>query len=140
MDVLEWLENVKKLDQLIVAKTAERERLIELATDISAKAPDGMPFNNTGAVNQKMQNAVVDLVVLEQELKSVIANYIRCKSEIISTLEKLPAKEYGVLHRYYIRYMTNEEIAEEMGYSIVQIWRIKNNGLKLLQDIIDKGA
>ena len=137
MDVCEWLKNVKKLDLLIDAKTAERERLIEIATDISAKAPDGMPFSNTGTVNQKMQNAVVDLVVLEQELKSVIASYIQCKSEIISTLEKLPAKEYGVLHRYYVRYMSYEEIADEMGISTVQVWRIKKKALKNLADVIE---
>lgn len=137
MDVLEWLNNVKKLDRLIEAKTAERERLIELATDISAKAPDGMPFSNTGTVNQKMQNAVVDLVVLEQELKNVIASYIQCKGEIISTLEKLPANEYAVLHRFYIRYMTYEEIAEDLGISTVQVWRIKKKGEKTLSDVIE---
>lgn len=137
MDVCEWLENVKKLDLLIEAKTAERERLIEIATDISAKAPDGMPFSNTGTVNQKMQNAVVDLVVLEQDLKNVIASYIQCKGEIISTLEKLPAKEYGVLHRIYIRYMTYEEVAEEMGISTVQVWRIKKKALETLSNVIE---
>lgn len=137
MDVCEWLNNVKKLDQLIEAKTAERERLIEMATDISAKAPDGMPFSNTGTVNQKMENAVVDLVVLEQELKNVIASYIQCKGEIVSTLEKLPAKEYAVLHRYYIRYMTYEEIAEDMDISTVQVWRIKKKGEEILSDVIE---
>lgn len=140
MDVREWLNNVKKLDRLIEAKTAERERLIEIATDISAKSPDGMPFSNTGTVNQKMQNAVVDLVVLEQELKNVIASYIQCKGEIISTLEKLPAKEYAVLHSYYIRYMTNEEIAEDMGISTVQVWRIKKKAEKILSDVIECNA
>ena len=137
MDVCEWLKNVKKLDLLIDAKTAERERLIEIATDISAKAPDGMPFSNTGMVNQKMQNAVVDLVVLEQELKNAIASYIQCKGEIVSTLEKLPPKEYGVLHRYYIRYMTYEEIAEEMGISTVQVWRIKKKAEKTLSEVVE---
>ena len=137
MDDCEWLKNVKKLDLLIDAKTAERERLIEIATDISAKAPDGMPFSNTGMVNQKMQNAVVDLVVLEQELKNAIASYIQCKGEIVSTLEKLPPKEYGVLHRYYIRYMTYEEIAEEMGISTVQVWRIKKKAEKTLSEVVE---
>ena len=136
MDVVEWLNNVKKLDQLIEAKTAERERLIELATDISAKAPDGMPFSNTGTVNQKMQNAVVDLVVLEQELQNVIASYIQCKSAVVSALEKLPANEYGVLHRFYIRYMTYEEIAEDLGISTVQVWRLKKKGEKTLSNVV----
>mgnify|MGYP003310467071 FL=1 len=55
---------------------------------------------------------------------------------MIATLEKLPAKEYGVLHREYIRYMTQEEIADDMHYSTVQIWRIKQNALELLKDVM----
>lgn len=137
MNAAEWLNNIKKIDQLIEAKKAERERLIEIATDISPSAMDGMPRSFTGTTSQKMQNAVVDLVVLEQELQNIIETYIQCKEEIVKTLEKLPEKEYGVLHRYYVRGMTIEAIAEEMGYSTVQIWRIKKKGLKLLEGVIE---
>jgi DNA-directed RNA polymerase specialized sigma subunit len=134
MNAEEWLEQVKKFDQLINAKLAERERLIALATDISAKPIDGMPHSNTGTVSQTMQNAVVNLIMLAQEIDKLVDQYIDCKRHVVSVLETLPEKEYGVLHRHYIRYMTWEQIAEDMGYSTVQIWRIKNNGLKILQE------
>lgn len=132
-----YLNQVRKLDQLIDAKIAERDRLIALATDISPSPMDGMPHSNTGTVSQRMQNAVVNLIMLEQELDRIIDKYVDYKQEVVRMLEALPEKEYGVLHRYYIRYMTLEQIAEDMRYSTTQIWRIKKNGLKILQDVIE---
>ena len=136
MDVREWLESVGKLDELINNKIEERRRLNEIATDTSAKLPDGMPFNNTGTVNQKMQNAVVDLVMLGQELDKLIDKYVDEKQKIIAAIEKLPEKEYAVLHRYYIRRMKIEEIAEDMNVSTVSVWRIKKKALKNLANVI----
>lgn len=137
MNAHEWLSQVGKLDQLINAKLAERDRLAALATDISAKPFDGMPHSNTGTVSQKMQDAVVKLIMLEQDLNRLIDRYVDRKQEVISALEKLPEREYAVLHRYYIRNMTQEQIADDMGYCTVQIWRIKKNGLKILEDVIE---
>ena len=49
------LAKVKTLDERIKAKTAERDRLYELATNISAKPFDGLPHSNTGMVNSKTE-------------------------------------------------------------------------------------
>lgn len=136
MNVEQWLEQVKKLDEMINGKLAERDRLNELATDISSKPIDGMPYTNTGTVSQKMQNAVIDLVMLANEINKLIDKYVDLKQEVIKMLEQLPAVQYGVLHRYYIRYMTIEKIAEDMGYSVRQILRIKKKGLQNLEDVI----
>ena len=137
MCVEEWLGEVEKLDQLIDAKIAERDRLIALATDITAKPMDGIPFSNTGTVSQRMQNAVIKLIMLEKELNELIKQYLDHKQQVVDALERLPAKEYGVLHRYYIRYMTLEQIAEDMGYCRQQIWRIKKEGLKILENVLE---
>ena len=139
MDVQKWLEQVGMLDQLINAKNAERERLMDIATDISPNM-DGMPFDNTGMVSRRVENSAVKLVMLAREIDALIDKYIDYKNEVINALEKLPKNEYGVLHRHYIRYMTWEQVAEEMGYSTVQVWRIKNKALENLKDIITKEA
>lgn len=130
MDVLEKLEHVRKLDELINAKIAERDRIIAIATNISPSPMDGMPFSDTGTVSQKIENAVVNLIMLEQELDRIIDEYVNCKQEVVKMLEKLPAMEYGVLHRYYIQHMTWEQVASDMDYSTTQVWRFKNSGLK----------
>ena len=138
--VVEWLEQVRKLDQLITAKIAERDRLIAMATDISARPNDGMPHSDTGTVSRKVENAVVKLVDLADELNKLIDQYIDAKAIAVQTLEKLPEKEYAVMHRYYIRFMTLEQIAEDLNYCTTQIWRIKKNALIILEDVIECNA
>jgi DNA-directed RNA polymerase specialized sigma subunit len=137
MNAENYLNQVKMLDQLIDAKLAERVRLNEIATNISPKMPDGMPHSNTGMVSKTMENAIINLVMLEQEIDKLIDKYVDYKQEVVSNLEKLSAIEYGILHRYYIRYMTLEQIAEDMGYCRQQIWRLKKKGLQNLEDVIE---
>ena len=136
MNVQVWLEQLKKLDELINAKLAERQRLIDIATDISSRAPDGIPPTNTGIVSQKMQDAVISLIDLEKQINKLIDDYVNYKNKVIKTLEKLPSKEYGVLHRYYVRGMTIRKIAEDMNYSERQILRIKEKALMNLEVVL----
>jgi DNA-directed RNA polymerase specialized sigma subunit len=127
------------LDQLIDAKIAERDRLKALATNVSSKPIDGMPFSNTNEVSQTMQNAVINLIMLEGELDKLIDTYIDKKQSVLDVLEKLPEAEYGVIHRHYIRYMTWEQVAEDMNYSTTHVWRIKKNAIMLLNVMLDSG-
>lgn len=148
MDVLEWLNEYKKVSELITGKKAEkkqllkkRQDLIEMATDISPRMPDGMPFSNTGTVSKKVENAVISKVLIDGELSDVdeaIWIYLEFKKEVITALEKLPTKYYAVLHRYYIRGMTVEAIAEDTDYSARQVQRIKKEGLSLLGEFISQ--
>ncbi len=137
MNVREYLEQVKKLDELIQAKSEERKRIMHIATDCSAKLPDGMPFSNTGLPSQRLENAVIDLATLNDEIDKELVRYINIRAKVILNLEKLPAKEYGALHRHYIQFKSWEKVAEEMGYSTMHIYRIHRNGLKILRDVIE---
>ena len=136
MNAESWLNQVRKLDRLIDAKLSERTQLLAMATDISPKPMDGMPFSNTGTVPQQMENAVIRLIELAKEIDILVDKYIAKKQEIIAVLEKLPEKEYSVLHKHYICNKTWEQVAEDMGYSTMQIWRIKKSGLKNLEKFL----
>lgn len=131
-NVVEWLESVKKLDELIVAKEVEYDQLMTMATKITPVIT-GMPHG--GGVTDKVGNYAIKLAQLAQETNAAWDRYIDQRSEVIRILEKLPANEYGVLHREYIRYMTQEDIARDMGYSTVQIWRIKQSALAILKNM-----
>lgn len=134
-EVITWLESVKKLDELIEAKSAERDRLWAIATNMTANS-DGMPHAK-GNVSDPVGNGAVKLQMMAEEINSLIDTYIYRKNQITNALEKLPPNEYGVLHRYYIKYMTLEQIADDMGYCRQQIWRFKKKGLKKLEDVIE---
>lgn len=127
-----WLDQVSKLDELIEGKLVEREQLWALATKVTSSS-DGMPHGNE--VSDKVGNIVVKLRTLAEETDALVDHYIDYKREVIRTLEKLPAREYAVLHRFYIEYMTINEIANAMGYSESQVKRIKKKGLKNIKMI-----
>lgn len=134
MTPAEWLEQVKKIDQLIDGKISEREKLWDMVTRTTGNM-DGMP-HGTG-ISDPVGNITPKLLEIAKEIDELIDYYVDYKQKVVSTLEQLPEKEYAVLHRYYIRYMTLEEIAEEMSYSLMSIWRFKAKGLKMLKDVIE---
>ena len=134
MNVREWLEGLKKLDELIDAKIAEKERVRALMVN-TVGSLDGMP--HAPGITDKVGNLTVKLITLEEELNALIDKYVDDKEEIVKAIEQLPEREYGVMHRYYIRRMTLEQAAEDMGYCTMQIWRIKENGLNILQDVME---
>jgi hypothetical protein len=132
--VIRWLNKVKKLDELIDAKCAERDQLWTLATKITPEMT-GMPHG--GGVSDKVGNVAAKLADLAKELDDLVDQYVDYKQMVIRELEKLPPKQYGTLHRYYIQYMTWEQVAEDMGRSTVQIWRYWQEGLKNLANVIE---
>lgn len=131
MDVVAWLEQIPKLDELISAKKAERDRLREQAYNTVGNM-DGMP--HAPGVADKVGNLAVKLAAAEEE----ISRYDNEKKAMLAILEMLPAAEYGVLHREYVRGMKQEQIALEMKYSRVTVWRIKRRSIRLLQEILEK--
>ena len=134
-DVIDWLNQVKMLDELIDAKIAERDQLWTLATKITPEMSD-MPRGG-GGVSDKVGNAAVKLAEMAVELNDMIDRYVDHKNRVVSILETLPHKQYGTLHRYYIQYMTWEEVAADMNKSTVQIWRYWQDGIKNLGNVIE---
>ena len=134
MNVVEWLENVEKLDALIEAKRREKKQLLELVTSITPGYSD-MPGGTD--VSDRVGNGAVKLAMKEQEIDRAIEKHLEHKSRVIRALERLPAKEYAVLHRFYIQYMTLEKISEELGICYMTAWRRKESGIKKLESVID---
>lgn len=132
--VIVWLEKVKKLDELIDAKLAERDQVWALATKMTPEM-SGMPGG--GGISDRVGRGGVDLGQLAKELDDLVDQYVDYKAMVIRELEKLPAKQYGALHRYYIKYMTWEKVAEDMGVSTMTVWRWWQKGLENLTNVVE---
>lgn len=122
------------LDELVNAKLVERDQLWTMATKVT-QGMDGMP-HGTG-VSDKVGNIAVKLTALADDLDRIVDLYVDHKAAVVAELEKLPPEEYGALHRHYVRYMTWRDVAEDMGYCEVQIWRIKNKAFNRLKHVIE---
>jgi len=127
--VIDWLEKVRKLDELIDAKITERDQLWALATKITPEMSD-MPHG--GGVSDRVGNVAAKLADLAKDTDDLVDRYVDHRDLVIKTLEKLPPMEYGALHRHFIQYMTWEEVAADMGKSYMQVWRYKKKGLETL--------
>lgn len=135
MTAIEWLDRVRKLDVLINAKLAERDQWLNLGARLTSES-DGMPHAK-GAVSDPVGNAGIRLAELARETDRLIDEYIDHKQQVIRVLEQLPAKEYAVMHRLYVRYMTWPQISEELGICNMTIWRLHQKALKNLQNVIE---
>lgn len=125
-----WLEQFRKLDELIEGKNAEIERERERACGTVGNM-DGMP--HAPGVADKVGCMTVKLIALEEEKK----RYEAQKDAMLDVLQMLPAAEYRVLHREYVCYMTQAQISADMGYCTVQVWRIKKRALHKLGNLIN---
>ena len=130
--VIEWLEQIAKLDELIQAKEFEIADIMAQATKMTASI-SGMPHG--GGVSDKVGDNAVKLADRHTEELNALKQQ---RQYIINTIKLLPANEFGVLHREYVRGMSQEWIAEDMNYSTVQVWRIKKKALYLLGDMLKK--
>ena len=145
MTAFEYLNQVKVLDTLIMNKTAEAEQLNDLVYKIT-QAFDGMP-HATG-VSDKIGNTVPDLVDLANETAVLASTFKGIRQDVINHIEMLPDDQYKILHCKFILkrkelgnhrswYHSWEEVAEIVGYSESQVYRIKKKAIKNLQKILD---
>lgn len=132
--VIWWLEKVRELNELIDAKCAERDQLWAMATKITPVVSD-MPHG--GGVTDKVGNISAKLADLAREANDLVDRYVDYKQMVIRELEKLPIEQYGTLHRYYVQYMTWEEVAEDMGVCKMTVWRNWKKGLENLADVVE---
>lgn len=130
--VIAWLEQIKKLNELIRAKESDVADIMAKATKMTASF-DGMPHGS--GVSDKVGDNAVKLADSNRDELNALKQQ---KQYIIDTIKMLPANEFGVLDRKYVRGMSEEQIAENMGYCTVQVWRIKKKALRLLGDILQK--
>lgn len=135
-EIESWLSGIRRLDMMISAKLEEKRRLREMAADVTGKPYDGMPFTNTGQYSDKVAAAVIKIVECEEEIDRLISMYAEQKKEILAVMEVLPEREYEVMHSYYILGNTWEQVADEVGKSGVQVWRLKNSALRRLVDAL----
>lgn len=146
MRAFDYLDQVKILDSLIMNKIAEQEQLREMAEKIT-QANDGMP-HATG-VSDKIGNAVAGLVDLSNEIAVLVATFKGILQDVTKTIEMLPEEQYRVIHCKFVLkrkelgnhrswYHSWEEVAEIVGYSESQVYRIKKKAMRNLQRILDE--
>lgn len=136
MNADEYLSQIKICDERINNKILEKEQWQALATKITCPT-DSEKVQSSGNPD-KIYDAVIKMVEIEQEIDRMIDQYVDLKHDVIQVIDKiLIVDQYAVIHKKYIQFMTLSEIAEDMNYSYTWICELKNRGLQDVQRTLD---
>lgn len=135
MNVKEYLEQAKYLDMRINSKIEQLSTLNDLATKCTVTLSD-MPRNPNKSTSN-MEDTIVKIIDLQEEINSDIDQLVDLKREIMLVIKKISNVEYQtILENRYLSFMSWEQIAVEMKYSIQQIYRLRDRAHKVVEKIV----
>ena len=129
MTAKDYLLQARFLDDRINSKTQQIASLNELATKCTTTFSD-MPRNpNRG--HSRVEDCVIKIIDLEDSLKMDIEKLVDLKKEIMGVIKAVPNVEYQtLLEKRYLCFITWEQIAVDMNYSMQHIHRMHSAALK----------
>ena len=129
MTAKDYLLQARFLDDRINSKTQQIASLNELAAKCTTTFSD-MPRNpNRG--HSRVEDCVIKIIELEDSLKKDIERLVDLKKEIMGVIKAVPNVEYQtLLEKRYLCFITWEQIAVDMNYSMQHIHRMHSAALK----------
>ena len=129
MTAKDYLLQARFLDDRINSKTQQIASLNELAAKCTTTFSD-MPRNpNRG--HSRVEDCVIKIIDLEDSLKKDIERLVDLKKEIIGVIKAVTNVEYqSLLEKRYLCFITWEQIAVDMNYSMQHIHRMHSAALK----------
>lgn len=140
MTAKEYLQQAFKIDRIIKSKMEQIAQLESLATSATQS------FNPTGATaphddtkGSKIENMVVNIVVLKEEAQRQTAELVKRRIEISNTIASVNnlTLQY-ILEERYLLYKDWDEIKNETGFSQDYLFRLHREALNLVGHIINR--
>ena len=129
MTAKEYLSQARFLDDRINSKIQQISSLNELATKCTATISDMPHSPNSGG--STMADAVCKIIDLQEEINKDIDRLVDLKREIMGVIKSVPNVEYQtILEKRYLCFISWEQIAVDMNYSIQHIHRMHSSALK----------
>ena len=138
MTAKEYLGQARFLDMRINSKIQQVASLNELATRCTATISDMPKSPNRGG--SRMADAVIKIIDLQEEINRDINKLVDLKREIMGVIKAVPNVEYQtVLEKRYLCFITWEQIAVDMNYSMQYTFRIHEKALKEIEAYLQSG-
>ena len=129
MTAKEYLSQARFLDDRINSKIQQISSLNELATKCTATISDMPHSPNSGG--STMADAVCKIIDLQEEINKDIDRLVDLKREIMGVIKAVPNVEYQtILEKRYLCFISWEQIAVDMNYSMQHIHRMHSSALK----------
>ena len=134
MDARQYLNQARVISAKLTAKREEIEEIESLLLQ-------GVSFEEkSGSVSptNKNERIVFKLIELKDELNHQLVDLISKQTAIMETIDRLnTATEITVLHKRYIQFKPFRTIAEELNYSARQVYRIHDDAVIHVQNILN---
>ena len=127
-DTKEYLSQAFRIDQRIQSKIEQLASLNDLATRATATYSD-MPGSGARRTD-KMENAILSIIELENEINEDICKLVDTKRDIVHRIKAVENPEYQtLLELRYLCFKTWEQIAVEMHYELRWLYRLHRRAL-----------
>ena len=129
----EYLEQAECLRRRIQRKINEIHVLRQRAEGMNGSGISDMPRTASPSHN-KMECTVFKIMALEQEVKEAQAEYDAMLSEMetrISMIDDTDARD--LLTKRFLEFKSWKVIAEEFGYSVQHIYRLRDKALEKMR-------
>ena len=148
----EYVEQIKKIDTLIInkqiEKQIEKQKYYDIAMSVGAGGESTIVIDEKGreelhkmervqssSNGHKIENAVADGVDIERKIDKRIRELKEKRQSIIDDIEKLSEPEYDTLHILYVQHLRFEDVAEKRGMSIRWVASMHGTALQNLEKI-----
>jgi hypothetical protein len=137
MNAKQFLRRAYKLNVRIDSKLEQLEHWKSLAFKITSVLKADF-VDNGSRPKSPMENAVVRIVVAENELNDAIERFINIKKDINETLDLMDNEnERILLELRYLCFNSWEEIAVKMNICVSYTFELHKNALKSLNKILE---
>ena len=138
MTAEKYLEQIKKIDAIIINKLNDHKRWVELATGLGGFSV-GERVKSTPNL-QKGADAICRYIDIEGEIDELKKK----RGEIINTIQQLPETEYKIIYKLYVDKKKNgddyllKELPSVFDKSYGWVKMHKNKALRLVQAMLDE--
>lgn len=133
-EVIEYFEFIRKIDSMIDRKIEDKQRLHALREKVTAGKIDGIPHAND--VSDKVGNLTAKMLDLEEEINSLIDDFTNYRKEASEFAQKLPRKQYEVIHMNMINGFDLVRVSSRKKISYQWASELKKRAIENLCEII----
>ena len=118
------------IDALVANKLIEKRQWKDLALSITANM-DGERVKSSSTTTSKMEEAVINCIMVEEEVAAAVENLITEKKNVVRTIEELHSPtEYRILHMRYIQYISLADIADKLNKDYTWVTTVHGRAMK----------
>lgn len=135
-----YLQKIRLYDAHINNKLAEKRRLFEMATSITATLRDDV-VSGTGA-KDRVGDIASKLADIEMEIDRAVDAFVDKKREVQEHIDKLQNPDHvKLLYKRYVEYLSFEQIACDLNFSYRHTTRLHGRALQAIERVlVEKGV